>query len=80
MGFPVPLVEWARGPARDFVGDVFSGSRDMVDGQAVLDALDGEAKFGRTFWGLLSLELWQQRFHDRQHEFTALLTEPERTT
>ena len=27
--------------------------------------VDREARFGRTFWGLLSLELWQQEFHDR---------------
>jgi asparagine synthase (glutamine-hydrolysing) len=75
MGFPVPLVDWARGPARDYVGDVFSArDRDLFDGGAVLAALDGEAKFGRTFWGLLSLELWQQRFHDREREFQSLLT------
>ena len=24
MGFPVPLQEWMRGPARDFVTDVFA--------------------------------------------------------
>ncbi len=75
MGFPVPLVTWARGDARDFVRDVFAGSdRELFDNRAVLEALDGEAKFGRTFWGLLSLELWQQRFHDREHEFRSLLT------
>lgn len=75
MGFPVPLVEWARGPARDFVRDVFEQrDRELVDNAAVLAALDGETKFGRTFWGLLSLELWQQRFHDREHEFRSLLT------
>jgi asparagine synthase (glutamine-hydrolysing) len=79
MGFPVPLVEWARGPARDFVRDTFSVDRDLYDRDAVVGALDGEAKFGRTFWGLFSLELWQQRFHDREHEFRSLLTK-EKTT
>jgi asparagine synthase (glutamine-hydrolysing) len=74
MGFPVPLVDWARGPAREYVGEVFSTDRELFDNRAVLDALDGEAKFGRTFWGLFSLELWQQRFHDRESEFQALLT------
>jgi hypothetical protein len=29
-------------------------------------------------WGLLSLELWQRAFHDREHEFKRLLTD-ERT-
>jgi len=80
MGFPVPLVEWAQGPARDFVMDTFSTRRDLVDNAAVVRALEGEAKFGRTFWGLLSLELWQQRFHDRGYEFRALMTETEKTT
>ncbi len=27
--------------------------------------LDAEPQFGRKIWGLLSLELWQQEFHDR---------------
>jgi asparagine synthase (glutamine-hydrolysing) len=74
MGFPVPLVEWAQGPARDFVRDTFATDRDLYDRRAVVDALDGEAKFGRTFWGLFSLELWQQRFHDRATDFQSLLT------
>jgi asparagine synthase (glutamine-hydrolysing) len=56
------------------VRDAFSTDRDLYDRHAVLDALDGEAKFGRTFWGLFSLELWQQRFHDRATDFQSLLT------
>jgi len=80
MGFPVPLVEWARGPARDHLRDTFATDRDLYDRRAVLDALDGEAKFGRTFWGLLSLELWQQRFHDREHEFRSMLAPTTETT
>jgi asparagine synthase (glutamine-hydrolysing) len=74
MGFPVPLVEWARGPARDYVREVFSSDRDLFDNGAVLEALEGEAKFGRTFWGMFSLELWQQRFHDRESDFKSLVT------
>jgi asparagine synthase (glutamine-hydrolysing) len=74
MGFPVPLVDWAKGPAREFVRDTFANDRDLYDRHAVLAAVDGEAKFGRTFWGLFSLELWQQRFHDRAGEFHGLLT------
>ena len=80
MGFPVPLVEWARGPARDHLRDAFATDRELYDRRAVLDALDGEAKFGRTFWGLLSLELWQQRFHDREHEFRSMLAPTTETT
>ena len=80
MGFPVPLVDWARGPLREFVGGVFEGhDRDWVDNAAVLRELDDEPAFGRTFWGLLSLELWQQQFHDRESHFRGLTT-IERTT
>ena len=74
MGFPVPLVDWARGPAQDYVREVFANDRELFDNRAVLNALDGEAKFGRSFWGMFSLELWQQRFHDRESEFHSLLT------
>jgi asparagine synthase (glutamine-hydrolysing) len=79
MGFPTPLTEWAKGPAREFIGDVLSSQaalgRDVIDNRAVLASLDGEAAFGRGFWGLFSLELWQQQYHDRAHEFGAMRTE-----
>ncbi|MEK6192257.1 MAG: asparagine synthase (glutamine-hydrolyzing) [Chloroflexota bacterium] len=79
MGFPTPLTEWAQGPAREFIGDILSSKaalgRDVIDNRAVLASLDGEAAFGRGFWGLFSLELWQQQYHDRAHEFGAMRTE-----
>ena len=78
MGFPVPLQEWMRGPARDFVTDVFSSeqalSRELFDNRKVLDGLERENRFGRQTWGLLCLEIWQRAFHDREHEFKNLLT------
>jgi len=79
MGFPTPLSEWAKGPAREFIGDVLSSQaalgREVIDNRAVLASLDGEAAFGRGFWGLFSLELWQQQYHDRAHQFGAMRTE-----
>jgi asparagine synthase (glutamine-hydrolysing) len=82
MGFPVPLSEWMRGPARDFVGDIFSSraalERELIDNRKVLATLDGEQPFGRKTWGLLCLELWQRAFHDEEHNFKRRLTE--RTT
>lgn len=76
MGFPYPLHQWAKGPARSFIVDLFSSecarAREFVDSQAVLDGLDTEPKFGRKVWGLLCLELWQQTFHDQHHRFTQL--------
>ena len=79
MGFPVPLHEWMRGPARDFVGDVFGSeaarSRALFDNARVLDGLERENRFGRQTWGLLCLELWQRAFHDRQQSFKDLLAQ-----
>jgi asparagine synthase (glutamine-hydrolysing) len=79
MGFPTPLTEWAQGPAREFITDILSSQaaldRSLVDNRAALASLDEEAAFGRGFWGLLSLELWQQQYHDRSHEFQAMRTE-----
>jgi asparagine synthase (glutamine-hydrolysing) len=71
MGFPVPLQEWISrgGPVREFVVDTLSSDaargRDLVDYGKVLERLDQEPRFGRTVWGLLSLELWQRAYHDR---------------
>ena len=77
MGFPVPLHEWFAGPAREFVSDVFSSqaaSAASTSTTARCSRLEKENRFGRQTWGLLSLELWQRLFHDREHEFKNLLT------
>jgi len=69
MGFPTPFNLWARGEARDFVRDVMTSdrarSRDLIDNRRALERFEAESAFGRNFWGLFSLELWQQIFHDR---------------
>jgi len=79
MGFPVPLQEWMRGPAREFVNDVFASdaalARPLFDNRKVLAGLERENRFGRQTWGLLCLELWQRAFHDREHDFKALLAQ-----
>jgi len=76
MGFPVPLTEWVGGEARDFVCDTLSTQaargREIIDNRKVLAGLQSEPQFGRQLWGLLSLELWQQQFHDRAAWFKAL--------
>jgi asparagine synthase (glutamine-hydrolysing) len=81
MGFPVPLMEWAGGGARDFLHDVFGSQRarqrDLINNEAVLLGLGTEQKFGRKLWGLLCLELWQQEFHDRAHDYQRLLATTE---
>ncbi|MDQ2853392.1 MAG: asparagine synthase (glutamine-hydrolyzing) [Chloroflexota bacterium] len=76
MGFPTPLNAWAAGPARDFVSDILSSrpalERNWVDNRRVLASLGDESAFGRGFWGLLSLEIWQREFHDRASHFRDL--------
>jgi len=77
MGFPTPIVEWARKEARDFVCDVFSSQRalqrDLIDNRLVLEGLEKEDKYSRKIWGLLCLELWQQEFHDKQSTYKRLI-------
>jgi asparagine synthase (glutamine-hydrolysing) len=80
MGFPVPLVEWMKEDAHEFVFDVMSTrqalTRSLVDNRKVLEKLSTEATFGRTMWGYLSLELWQQEFHDKHATYRTMLEQP----
>ena len=80
MGFPVPLSDWMRGPGRDFVLDFSRGGRPyLVPEFDVASLLEQEAGFARNLWGLLSLELWHQTFHDRGahwQELRSRLTDP----
>ena len=77
MGFPTPIVEWARNEARDFVHDVFSSQkalqRELIDNRLVLEGLEKEEKYSRKIWGLLCLELWQQEFCDKQSSYKHLI-------
>jgi asparagine synthase (glutamine-hydrolysing) len=79
MGFPVPLHEWFQGELRDMLNDTFRSSRartrPFIDSQAVLAAIDNVDRFSRKIWGLLSLELWHQQFHDRHSAYQARLRE-----
>ena len=73
MGFPVPLKEWFSNELNDFIMDIFSTMaakhRPYINSQEVLKNFGKEAKFSRKIWGLLSLELWHQEFHDKVHEW-----------
>ncbi len=69
MGFPVPLDRLYREePARSFVLDTLSSARARQRGLFRVPDLDGllgsERAFGRGLWGVLSLELWMERFLD----------------
>jgi asparagine synthase (glutamine-hydrolysing) len=77
MGFPVPLREWFSGDLHDMVQDIFrvskASNRDFINHEAVLKNFDQVGQFSRKTWGLLSLELWHQQFHDRAAHYRALL-------
>jgi asparagine synthase (glutamine-hydrolysing) len=75
MGFPVPLQVWLKQPgaAREFVLDTFrsqrSRTRPYLKSELDIEAMVAtESVFGRNLWALLSLELWQQQFHDQHPE------------
>jgi asparagine synthase (glutamine-hydrolysing) len=76
MGFPVPLKEWFAGELRDLAQDTFraikSRHRPYINADAVLANFDSAGRFSRKTRGLLSLELWHQRFHDRAAEYRAI--------
>jgi asparagine synthase (glutamine-hydrolysing) len=76
MGFPVPLKEWFEGPLKDFVSDIFAEQRlkhrPYLNSDVILSSFGTASRFSRKTWGLLSLELWHQRFHDRAAEFRAM--------
>lgn len=76
MGFPVPLKEWFQGELRGFAQDVFLNLKDKhrpyINADVVLQNFDKAGRFSRKTWGLLSLELWHQTFHDRGAEFRAM--------
>ncbi len=79
MGFPVPLNDWIDrpGPTRDFVMDTLRSeaatNREFFDNQRVADSIDGESRFGRTVWGMLSIELWQSCFFDRHRTAESIM-------
>ena len=70
MGFPVPLHIWARNKLRDFCADILLSSacrnRGLFAPAKVEKLIDREEAFGRSLWGLLTLELWFQEFIDKK--------------
>jgi asparagine synthase (glutamine-hydrolysing) len=81
MGFPVPLKEWFGGELRGMMKDIFSvqkrRKREFFDTDAIVAGLDKGGRFSRKTWGLMSLELWHQLFHDRAADYRRMLDEVE---
>jgi asparagine synthase (glutamine-hydrolysing) len=72
MGFPVPLQVWMRrgGKTREFILDTFRSVKArqrayLTPGFDIEAMMGSEGMFSRNIWAFLSLELWQQQFHDR---------------
>jgi asparagine synthase (glutamine-hydrolysing) len=73
MGFPVPLNEWyQKPPVQDFVRGTLSNLQSrrngFLDSVRVDSLLSSERAYGRSIWGLLSLELWMQAFFDGKYK------------
>jgi asparagine synthase (glutamine-hydrolysing) len=72
QGFPVPLSEWFRNEANQFLRDHLSDSmvrqRGLFDPRYVGRLLDEhesrQADHGSLLWGLLGLELWHRLYLD----------------
>lgn len=77
MGFPVPLKEWFGGELRGMMIELFTNlkerHRPYINADAVLSNFDKVGQFSRKTWGLLSLELWHQAFHDRAADYRKAL-------
>ncbi len=71
MGFPIPLNLWIKENqnVKEFVLDIFK-SRKALERFYLQEKLDiekminSESLYSRSLWGLLSLEMWQQKFID----------------
>lgn len=66
-GFPVPINEWmASGVVREFVLDTLTSSaarnRGIFNIKSIEKCIQDQGRFGRSVWGMLSLELWHQSF------------------
>ncbi len=77
MGFPVPLAEWFNHELSDFVQEIFQSmverQRPYINQRALLKNLQSGSRFSRKTWGLMSLELWHQLYHDRAMEWRSFL-------
>lgn len=80
MGFPVPLQVWMRqgGKTWEFIVDTFHSANArqrfyLAPGFDIEAMMRHESMFSRNIWAFLSLELWQQQFHDQHATANAAL-------
>ena len=81
MGFPVPLTEWYKTDLNNYISDVFQmmaeKDRPYVNSDIIKENYVGDKPFSRKTWGLLSLELWYQQFHDQAQKYRSMLVQEE---
>lgn len=81
MGFPVPIAQWMKGPAKGFVYEMLTDSvarsRGFIDTSVVAESINREGEFSRNIWGMLSLELWHRNFIDCGSQFKKMLNQPQ---
>lgn len=77
MGFPTPFNYWVKNDAKDFINDIFTTekakSRKYIKNSEFVSKIEGESQFSRNMWGMLSLELWERNFHDKQAYYKSLI-------
>jgi asparagine synthase (glutamine-hydrolysing) len=68
MGFPVPLHLWFKGKTGDYIIDLLNTQkckeRGFLDHQKINKLIKSERSFGRSLWGIISLEIWFNQFID----------------
>lgn len=71
MGFPVPLSQWAKNGASDFIKDILLSKKCQERGifapKRIKALIDTEQPYGRALWGALCLELWFRQFIDKSY-------------
>jgi len=69
---PTQSYDGLTGAFREFVIDTLSSTRalhrDLVNNREFCEQFESEPSFSSELWAMLSLEIWQQRFHDRASE------------
>ena len=72
QGFPIPIDRWLRNEARELVNDLLCPrlvrQRGLFDPDYVSKLISrhesGNFNYSKEIWGLVSFEMWMQKFVD----------------
>ena len=77
MGFPTPINDWFKNELKEFALDILGSrkarSREFINNNFAINQIENETKFGRNLWALISLEIWQNEFHDKANQFKKMI-------